>query len=109
MLWNPEKPCARMIGYGLCVVGGEVSGAGHVVPSRGTSPLPPLPGGGVDVECEQPAAVRKPATMRFASTRFMAVRPPARHLSALDYPCQLPELIGLLAHRVNYMSHQATQ
>src|SRR4051794_33110356 len=110
MLWNPENPCASTIGYGLCTLGGVVTGPGQSVAPRGTSPLPPT-SGGVAVEWLQPSdtEVRKPATMRFASTRFMAVRPPVRHLRSLDYPCQLAELIALLAHCVNYMSHQETQ
>src|SRR5262245_55645481 len=111
MLWNPEKPCASTIGYGLCVGGGVVVGCGQFVSPRGVPALPPVPGGvGSDAVCPlQPATVRNPATRAFASTRFMAVRPPVRHLRALDYPCQLPELIGVFARCVNYMSYQETQ
>src|SRR6185312_13054482 len=109
MLWNPEKPCASTIGYGLCTDGGVADGSGQLVSPRGTPALPPVPGICVEVDALHPATVRNPATRALASTLFMAVRPPARHLSAVDHTCQLPELIEFFTRCVNYMSYQETQ
>src|ERR1700756_3329154 len=97
MFWKPEKPWASTIGYARCTGGVVSCPVGQSVGVvRGTPPLPPtLSGGGADGALLQP---RKQATMKFASTRFMAVRPPGRHLSAIDHTRQVPELIEFYTH-----------
>src|ERR1700736_6600814 len=106
MLWNPEKPCTRISGYGWCVAG--VVGWPYEPPPllaggavEGSDGCAGSSGGRVPV---QPIAAIRPKNM----TRFIMVRSSGPHMRAWTHRCQVTEFKVEFTHCVNYMSHRET-